>query len=198
MSKIMTHYAQPTIRTEHVKWRAQAAPFATWLGGLDMIGPYNRLITGLAIAGATAFGSMVFVIALDVVLRNMGLRPIQSTSALVEYGMMFAAMSGAPWLVRQHGHVAISSFVDAMPASLQKITRLMALVVSVAVLTLLSWRAATVGFHAAVNGVIDIRSIYIPGWVLFAMLSVGFALMALEFLRLILRGELATGSNAQH
>lgn len=41
----------------------------------------------------------------------------------------------------------------------------------------------------------DIRSIAIPEWISYAILAAGFALMATEFLRLILRGEAAPESH---
>ena len=43
--------------------------------------------------------------------------------------------------------------------------------------------------EAAQRGEIEIRSLDTPRWVLFAPLSVGFTLIAVEFVRLIVLGE---------
>ncbi len=163
-----------------------------------MIRIYDGLITILAISAAVVLGMMVFGIALDVVLRNIGLRPVQATSALVEYGMLYATMAGSPWLVRAHGHVAILSFVNLMPKRAGLTIKAIILVASILVMAVLAWRSVSTGLDAARDNIIDIRSIYLPGWVLFAMLAGGFALMGLEFLRLLLRGDLTTGSSAKH
>lgn len=159
---------------------------------------YDRMIVGLAILAATTLGLMVFGIVTDVMLRNLGFRPFQATSALIEYTMLFATMTGAPWLVRQQGHVAITSFVDALPGGVRRTVMRGVAIVSVLVLALLSWRAALVGFEMVQTGAMDIRSIYIPAWVLYAMLSIGFGLMALEFVRLLFRREISLGSQAHH
>lgn len=159
---------------------------------------YDRLILGLAALAAACLGSMIFAIVIDVVLRNIGLRPFQANSALIEYGMLFATMAGAPWLVREHGHVAIMSFVDLLPEAVQGLVRRIVLALSIGTLLLLSWRAGAVGLETIEAGAIDIRSIYIPAWVLYAMLSGGFGLMSLEFLRLWATDDLRLGARARH
>lgn len=159
---------------------------------------YDRLIIGLAILAATTLGLTVFGIVTDVMLRNLGFRPFQATSALIEYTMLFATMAGAPWLVREQGHVAITSFVDALPGSVRRVVMRGVTVLSAVVLAILSWRAALVGLEMVRTGAMDIRSIYIPTWILYAMLSIGFGLMALEFVRLLFRREISLGSQAHH
>ena len=80
---------------------------------------YNRVITGLAVLGAASLVFISLAIIVDVVLRSTGFRPFQSTSAIVEYVMLFSTMAAAPWLVRNNGHVAISSFVGALPETIR-------------------------------------------------------------------------------
>ena len=133
----------------------------------------------------------------DVVLRNLGLHSIQALSALVEYSLLFTTMAVAPYLVRTHGHVAVQSFVEAMPPTLRVAVSRFGLALSVALLALLSWRAAVIAVEVTQGGSIDMRSINIPGWVLYMMLSVGFGLMAIEFLILLLRGERFRGSHGE-
>lgn len=158
---------------------------------------YDRLIIGLAVLGALSLAFITFAIVIDVVLRNIGLRPFQATSAIVEYVLLFSTMAGAPWLVRIGAHIAIMSFVEALPRGIRRVVGTAAVVISMVALALLCWRSAAVGIQMA--DTIDMRSINIPTWVLYSMLSVGFGLMATEFLRLLLRGELYNvGSEGGH
>jgi C4-dicarboxylate transporter, DctQ subunit len=159
---------------------------------------YDRLVIGLAALAAISLGLVIFGIAIDVILRNVGLRPWQATSALVEYTLLFSTMAGAPWLVRRHGHIAITSFVEMLPPGMRRAIGQLVLIVSAATLALLCWRAGAVGFDMVERGSMDIRSVNIPSWVLYAMLSAGFGLMATEFLRLFLRGELYSGGEGGH
>lgn len=158
---------------------------------------YNGAIMLLVILGAASLALMTVGIIGDVVLRNLGLHSIQALSALVEYCLLFSTMAVAPYLVRTHGHVAVQSFVETMPSALRNVVSQIGLVLSVALLALLSWRAAVIAVEVSQGGSIDMRSINIPGWVLYMMLSVGFGLMAIEFLILLLRGERFRGSHGE-
>ena len=159
---------------------------------------YDRMITGLAISGGVSLVIITIAIIIDVVLRNTGFRPSQSTSALVEYVMLYSTMAAAPWLVRKNGHVAITSFAGRLPNAVRLFAGRAILVLCIAMLGLLSWRSGAVGLQMLAQGSVDMRSINIPSWVLYAMLSVGFGLMTLEFLRMLFRGDIYTGSEATH
>jgi len=159
---------------------------------------YDKIIAGLAVTGGVSLVVITVAIIIDVVLRNTGFRPSQSTSALVEYVMLFSTMAAAPWLVRKNAHVAITSFVQPLPRTVRVTVGRVVLMLCVFVLALLSWRSAAVGLEMLAAKSVDMRSINIPSWVLYAMLSGGFGMMALEFLRMLLRGETYTGSEASH
>ncbi|SFE28123.1 TRAP transporter small permease [Roseivivax sediminis] len=159
---------------------------------------YDGVIHGLAVLAALTLALMVVGIVTDVVLRNMGRAPVQATSALIEYGLLFATMAGAPWLVRENGHVAIRALIGLLPDRVGAAVDRAMLVFSIAILALLSWRAGVVAFEAVERGAVDIRSIALPAWILPVMLCAGFALMGTEFLRLLLRGERFDASRASH
>jgi C4-dicarboxylate transporter DctQ subunit len=159
---------------------------------------YDRVITGLAVTGGISLVIITIAIIIDVVLRNTGFRPSQSTSALVEYVMLYSTMAAAPWLVRKNGHVAITSFVERLPQRLRFLAGRAVLILCIFVLGLLSWRSSAVGLEMVAAGSVDMRSINIPSWVLYAMLAGGFGLMTLEFLRMLLRGNIYTGNEASH
>lgn len=167
-------------------------------GGLRPTALYDGLIVGLAVLGAATLGAMVIGIVVDVVLRNLDMAPVQATSALIEYGLLFSTMAGAPWLIRERGHIAIRALVGALPVAISRVIDRAVLVFSIALLVLLSWRACAVALEALARGATDIRSISLPGWILPGMLAFGFALMAAEFLRILLRGETYDASNVQH
>lgn len=150
---------------------------------------YDALVNGIAAVAMATLVAMIVAIVVDVLLRNAGFRPFQATSALVEYALLFVTMAGGPWLVRRHGHVTITSFVAMAPPGLRKAIAQAVTVLAIATLGLLAWRATALGIEAHQRSIIDIRSIPIPRAVAFGFLAGGFALMAVEFLRLLLRGE---------
>ncbi|PJE32940.1 Tripartite ATP-independent periplasmic transporters, DctQ component [Pseudooceanicola marinus] len=155
---------------------------------------YDRAITLLAATGALSLLGITLMIVVDVVLRNTGFRPLQSTSALSEYAMLYSTLCAAPWLVRENGHVAITAFASMMPTRLCFAVSMAVQILSVLVLAVLAWRAGAVGWDRYAAGNMDMRSVTLPGWLLYAWLSMGLALTAVEFARLALRGRVYTGS----
>lgn len=151
---------------------------------------YDLLIIGFAVFGAATLAVSTVLIVADVLLRNLGFTPIQSASALVEYAMLAATAGGAPWLVRRKGHVAVDSLIDQFPPVVYRAFVVGGMLLSIFVCAFLGWRAAMLAADAIARGAVDIRSINIPGWVAYALLSAGLILCATEFLRLlILRGS---------
>ena len=154
-----------------------------------LIRTYDGFVLALAVAGAAALGLSALLIVVDVVLRNLGLPPIQAASALVEYAMLAATVGGAPWLVRRGGHVAVDSFVAALPPRTHRWVVRGGLVFSLGICAFLAWRAAVLALEAVALNDVDIRSIDVPGWVAYLLLAVGLGLCATEFLRLLIVGD---------
>lgn len=158
---------------------------------------YHGLILTLAALAIAGIILMTVLILGDVTMRYLGLGSIQSASMLIEYSLLFSTMMAAPWLVRRRGHITITSMVDLLPPAARKIMGTLSLVVSIVTLLVLGWRSALVGLDKWRGGGMDIRSIAVPEWIAYAILSVGFLLMATECMRLMLRRELEpVGSSA--
>lgn len=150
---------------------------------------YDGFIIALAAFGALCLAAVVIAIPVDVIMRNLGFRPMLWVSAAVEYAMLVAAASGGPWLVRVRGHVAVDSFVALLPTPLRRAVEVLVQMLAIGVCGLLAWRAGLLALEQVERGGVDIRSVDIPGWISYACLTVCFTLVALEFLRLLLRGE---------
>ncbi|OLP43004.1 TRAP transporter small permease [Rhizobium oryziradicis] len=159
---------------------------------------YDRLIFALAYIAAASLALVTVIVALDVIMRNLNMQTLRWISAVVEYVLLFSTMAAAPWLVRINGHVSLSSFVNLMPRRLQTIVGELALVVSALSLAFLGIISADLTVQRWMDGSVDMRSVNLPAWLLYAFLAVGFVLMACEFVRLLLRGELYNGAEGNH
>lgn len=158
---------------------------------------YDRLVTAMAMTGCVLLAVMFVMIVYDVTVRTIGLTPPAATSALSEYFMLYVTMLAAPYLVREKAHVAVESIELVLPAAAMPwLARLVCIVCAVLSL-LLAWYSVDGIVDAVQSGEVDIRSIIIPKWVLYAPLPVGFALSAVEFARLLLaRTGLLVGRGA--
>lgn len=147
---------------------------------------YDKVVYALAsIAGigvVLVFAGVIY----DVSLRTSGLQPPVWVSALSEYAMLVITMGAAPLLVRWRGHVWMEVVASvASPNILAALAKLV-YVLCAAVCLVLSYVASVMALEMAARGIVDIRSIVLPGWLLYAFLATGFFFCATEFLRFLL------------
>lgn len=140
----------------------------------------NACCVGLA--GAALVFTCVSVLY-DVGVRAAGLQPPIWTSAATEYAMLLLTMTIAPYLVRHHGHVRIEILSRALPVTARALLQRGVSFVAFGVCMIVAIIAVRIGFDAHGRGELDIRSIELPRWVLFAAIAAGFGLCAVEFLR---------------
>ncbi len=153
---------------------------------------YDRLIVVLAVAASIIVGAVFVLIVVDVSMRTAGLRPPVFSSALSEYSLIYVTMMAAPWLVRERGHVRIDSFMSFLPPAGKRLVERILIVVCIGLCLMATYLAADFAVEFWRKGDIDIRSIEIPRAFLFVPLVLGFFLCAVEFLRLLLIGEVLT------
>jgi TRAP-type C4-dicarboxylate transport system permease small subunit len=156
---------------------------------------YDGLIVGLAgLAGAILVFVLIAIIY-DITARNLGFQPLELTSALSEYSMLLVPCLSAPWLVRNGAHIIVDSFTRLLPLGPRRIVEMGSCLVCIAICLVLCWYSAVLTIEYARLGVLDIRSVALPKWILTAALFLAFLLMPLEFalhLRRLVTGEQKT------
>jgi C4-dicarboxylate transporter, DctQ subunit len=147
---------------------------------------YWRLLEALAVVAGILLAAMGLAIVVDVVVRNLGLQPPAHTLTLTEYGLLYVTMLGAPWLVREKGHV----YIELVTAAVSPRTRfwLTRVVYGLCVLTcaVIFYFSLEVTIDHYERDVIDVRSFDMPRWLLTASMPLSFGLMAIEFARYLL------------
>lgn len=120
-------------------------------------------------------------IVVDVSIRTFGYSPPLFTSSVVEYGLLYMTMLAAPWLVRQHGHVAIEALVAALPDGVRRPLAKMVYLVCGSVSILFTYFTLQLFWEAAISGELDVRGVDMPYWSLFLPMPIAFSLIGLEF-----------------
>ena len=157
---------------------------------------YDRLIDGLATLAGLLVAGAGLLIVYDVIARNLGLQPPASTVALTEYAMLYFTMAAAPYLVRTKGHIVVEVVYQRLPHGPRRKLDRAILLLCAGVALMIATLAGMLMLEAIRNAEIEIRSLDAPRWTLFAPLAVGFLLMAIEFLRLLVRGDSVFASQA--
>lgn len=150
---------------------------------------WDALVDGLVLFACALIAADCLLIVIDVTLRNLGQQPPAYTVALTEYSLLYMTMAAAPWLVRERAWIVVEVLYrrtsGALQARLDKLIFGLCALVSVLVAVL----AGILAVEGALRGEVEMRSLDMPRWALFAPVTIGFGMMAVEFLRCLLRGD---------
>jgi C4-dicarboxylate transporter, DctQ subunit len=155
---------------------------------------YEWLLTALAVVAGALLGVITFAVIVDVVWRNIGYQPPPHTSAFVEYSLLYITMLAAPWLLRKKGHVHIEMFVNLIQGRARRVIEVATYALCLAACLLLLVYSVDITWINLRNGDYDIRSFDMPRWLLFICMPVSFALLSVEFTRLLLGRDSLYGS----
>ena len=157
---------------------------------------YDALLYTMAfVAGATLGWLMVSVIV-SVLMRNFGMQPFAWLFTSAEYGLLYMTMLGAPWLVREKGHVHIELVTAALPDGLRKILGRLVALACVLVCAVLTWKGADLLMTNIERADYDVRAYYFPRWMLTISFPLSFGLMAVEFARFVFGEDLLHSGEA--
>src|SRR5712691_9419276 len=93
----------------------------------------------MAIAAGFLMAAMMVVICLDVVLRNLGYQSSAHFFTFTEYALLVMPCLGAPWMVREKGHVYVEILLMALPPILRRRFTVLVGIACVAVCAVLAW-----------------------------------------------------------
>ena len=162
--------------------------------------PLIRLYTGFLYAMAGVAGAMLIWIMISVVvsvlMRNAGVQPFAWLFTSSEYALLYMTMLGAPWLVREKGHVHIELVTASLPAHLRRIISRLVAAACVGVSLVLAWKGADLFLTNIARNDYDVRAYYFPRWILTISFPISFGLMAVEFSRFVFGRELMHSGEA--
>ena len=156
---------------------------------------YDRLLAGLALLAALAFGAVALIIAYEVSARWLGFRPPVWPQAVSEFTMLYATLLGAPWVLRRAEHIQVTTLVAVLPPGPRKLLSRGISLLGCAVCLVVAWYALRVTLTA--QG-LEIRSFEMPKWLVYAPLPLGFLLLAIEFFRHSLHATLFAGEELDY
>jgi len=150
---------------------------------------YDAVLHGMAYLAAFLMVAMMVVITLDVILRNLGYQSSAHFFTFTEYALLIVPCLGAPWLVREKGHIYIEILLMALSPRVRARFTLLIGLVCIVVCAVVAWYGFTVTLNDFLQNEKDVRSMDMPRWIVVGFIPLGFGMMALEFLRFVLRGE---------
>lgn len=158
---------------------------------------WDGLVNGLVLFACFLIAADCLLIVFDVTLRNLNMRPPAYTVALTEYSLLYMTMAAAPWLVRERAWIVVEVlYRRASPAVRTRLDRAI-FSLCTAASGIVAVLACVLAVEGALRGEVEIRSLDMPRWALFAPVALGFSMMAVEFLRCLLRGDSMSEAEAE-
>lgn len=157
---------------------------------------YDALLYTMALMAAVMLVWLMVSVVASVAMRNAGLQPYAWLFTSSEYAILYMTMLGAPWLVREKGHVHIELVTAALPARLRRIVSRLVALGCVAVSLILAWKGAELFLTNIERGDYDVRAYYFPRWILTISFPIAFSFMAVEFARFLFGADLMHSGEA--
>ena len=157
---------------------------------------YDAILYGMAWLAGLLMAAMMLVIFVDVVLRNLGYQSSAHFFTFTEYALLMVPCMGAPWLVREKGHIYVEILLMSLGAKARARMTMAIGVACIALCLVLAWYGWGIAFSDFANAEKDVRSLDMPRWMVVGFIPLSFAMMAVEFLRFLIRGENFLGSAA--
>jgi C4-dicarboxylate transporter, DctQ subunit len=162
----------------------------------SVVKAYAALLYGMAWLAGFLIAAMMVVITIDVVVRNLGFQSSSHFFSFTEYALLLVPCLGAPWLVREKGHVYVEILLMYLSTRQRAALRALIGIVCIAVCLVLAWYGFEVTLRDYVTNEKDVRSLDMPRWMIVGFVPLSFTMMAVEFLRFLVRRENFLGSLA--
>jgi len=78
------------------------------------------VVDALAVAAGALLCALVVLVCMDVTSRTFHLVPMPWAPDFSEYGLYGITFLGAPWVLRERGHIAIELVVERLPAAARR------------------------------------------------------------------------------
>ena len=143
----------------------------------------------MAVAAGALMAAMMLTIFIDVVLRNLGYQSSAHFFTFSEYALLLIPCLGAPWLVREKGHIYVEILLMTMNPALRRRFTVGIGVACIVVCAILAWHGFEVTIRNYTLNDVDVRSMDMPRWMIVVFIPLAFLMMAIEFARFLWRRE---------
>ncbi|MGH8689093.1 MAG: TRAP transporter small permease [Burkholderiales bacterium] len=123
------------------------------------------------------------LICFDVAARTLKLFPTPWTFDLSQHLLCAITFLGAPWVLRENGHIAIELVLERLAPGVRAAVQRAVDVLGTVVCALLLYYACRVLWRAYVSGNLVYESFVFPEWVLYTLAPPVFLLLLLLYLR---------------
>jgi len=147
----------------------------------------DLLIDALGVAAAALLCALVVLILVDVAARYLRLFALSWGLEASEYMLYAITFLGAPWVLREEGHIAVELVVERLAPGPRRVVRRVADLLGASVCLLLFYFACRVAWRSYESGVMVQKSFVFPEWWVYAGMPPVLLVLLAVYARWILR-----------
>ena len=129
---------------------------------------FDLLIDALAVAAGALVVLLAALVVFDVAARSLRLLTLPWSLEATEYMLYAVTFLGAPWVLRENGHIAIELVVERLPARARAAAARIADILGAAICAVLFYYACRVVWQSHASGIMVQKSFSFPEWVAYA------------------------------
>jgi TRAP-type C4-dicarboxylate transport system permease small subunit len=148
----------------------------------------DSLVDALAVVAGGLLCALVVLISVDVAARTFRLFATPWTLDIAQYMLYAITFLGAPWVLREDGHIAIEIFVELLAPPTRRALRRAGDALGAVICAVLLLYACRVLWRSIHSQNLVYATFVFPEWYLYSIASPVFLLLLLIFLRRTLRG----------
>lgn len=160
----------------------------SWFGSI-VSANYDRFVDLLGLIAALSLLALPVLIAIDVVVRLMGLGSIRWVVDVSEYLLYVSTFLGAPWLMRLGQHIRVDVLLAALPRMAARRLEQMIDLFCISICCLLAYYGLLAAIDAWQFDLKQYKALTVPDWPFHALFVFTMSLLAIEFVRRLMRPE---------
>lgn len=149
-------------------------------------GWFDRLIDLMAVIAGALLCALTLLITVDVVGRKPAWFTIPWTLDAAEYTLYIVTFFGAPWVLRERGHIAIDLFVERLRPAARRRAAIAADAMGALVCAVLLFYSARVWWTSYSSKTMVYETFVLAEWWIFSVAPPTFAILLALFVRFLL------------
>lgn len=146
---------------------------------------FDGIIDGMAFLAGLLLLFTIFSICYEVLIRYFLMRPSTWSVEITEYILLYITFLGAPWLLKQKGHVKVDVVLNMLNIRTQRILNLITSLLGAIICLVLFWFGVLTTADHFMRKIPVIKSLEVPKFILLAVIPFGSLLLCIQFIRQI-------------
>jgi C4-dicarboxylate transporter DctQ subunit len=126
---------------------------------------------------------ITFSISYSIFTRFFGLQPPVWTVQFNEYALLWMTFLGTSWALRKRKHVSLDLIQTRLKPPAQHWLERIHSVMGILLCSVLCWYSATATWSHFQRGIIDVKGVDMPKYIVIGVIPFGFFMLTLQFIR---------------